>query len=71
MWLKQDGEDGGLLNTTWIKTLFIDDDNWIVVQLHGCKMTRLIEFDSREKAQNYINELAELISTKDTVIKID
>lgn len=71
MWFIQRGKDGGLLNTAWIKTLYISDDNWLVVQLHGNKPTKLMRFDSFEAAEAYLFELGQLISKKDCVVKLE
>ena len=71
MWFIQRGKDGGLLNSAWIKTLYINDDNWLVVQLHGSKPTKLIHFASFEEAEAYLFELGKLISKKDCVVRLD
>ena len=61
MWLYQHGIDGGLLNCDSLKTIYIDNGNWLTVQLHECKPTKIKQFETREQAEKYLETIAEII----------
>lgn len=61
LWLYQHGINGGLLNCTNLKTIYIDEGNWLTVQMNECKPTKLIQFDTRQEADVYLETLADII----------
>jgi hypothetical protein len=61
LWLYLHGINGGLLNCTNLKTIYIEDGNWLTVQMNECNPTKLIQFDTRQEADAYLETLADII----------